>query len=239
VNRNRLLFGGTVALAVVALLLVGFGLGRLGGDAEDGAPARGITVSGTGKVRAAPDVADVGLGVSVTARSAQAARAAADARTARVLAVLERRGIARADIQTSQVTLAPAYGPRGEKVAGFTATNTVTARIRDLDSAGAIVAAAAAAGANEMSGPTFTVADPQAAYQRALKVAVADARSHAEAIAEASGLTLGEVSSVTESGESVPVPIAASAKSDLGATPIEPGTLEIEAHVSATYDVDE
>jgi uncharacterized protein len=239
VNRSRLLLGGIVALAAVALVLLGFGLGRLGGDGSNGGTARAITVSGAGKVRAVPDVADVGLGVSVTARNARAARAAADAQTARLLDALERRGVAAADVQTSQVTLTPVYGSRGNNVVGYTATNAVTARIRDLDAAGAIIAAASTAGANTMSGPTFTVSDQQATYERALNAAVADARSHAEAIAEAGGVTLGELRSITESGDGVPIPLEADAKSALAArTPIEPGTVEVEARVSATFDVD-
>ena len=132
-------------------------------------------------------MAEVSLGVSATAANARQARSTADAQLARVLAALKGRGVKPADIQTSQITLTPNVGRNGSTVIGYTATNTVDATLRNLDTAGAIVSAAAAAGANEIGGLMLTVDDQSAVYQRALKAAVADARAHAEAIAEASG----------------------------------------------------
>ena len=133
-NRRQLVLGVVVVVAVLVVLLVGFALGRSGDDASTDV-SRTITATGTGIVKAEPDVADVSLGVSATARTARAARIAADAQMARVLATVKRRGVASADIQTAQVSLSPNYGP-GSRVVGYTATNTVTARIRKLDSAG-------------------------------------------------------------------------------------------------------
>ena len=89
---------------------------------------RTITVTGTGKVEATPDVADLNLGVSATSKSARAARAAADAQLRRVLAALKARGVAPADIQTSQVSLSPNFSRNGSTVVGYTATNSVTAK---------------------------------------------------------------------------------------------------------------
>ncbi len=228
--------GLAVGVAAVAVLLVGFTVGRSAGDSsEEG--GRTITVTGTGAVKAVPDVAEVSLGASATAKTARAARTAADVRMARVLATLKARGIAPADIQTSQVSLSPTFGPRGVRVVGYTATNTVTARIRDLDAAGAIIAAAAAAGANEISGPSLIVSNEELVYQRALKAAVAAARAHAQAIASASGETVGEMRSASEGGASLPIPIEAS-KADSALTPVEPGTVEVQANVTAIFDVD-
>jgi len=75
-------------------------------------------------------------------------------------------------------------------------------------------------------------------YRQALKAAVADARAHAEAIAEASGETLGDLRSAAEGSESAPIPFAAEAKAADAAAPIEPGTLEVTANVTATFAVD-
>ena len=111
-----------------------------------------------------------------------------------------------------QITLTPNFGRNGSTVVGYTATNSVTATLRNLDTAGAIVAAAAAAGANDIGGLTLTVSDQNAVYQRALKAAVADARAHAEAIAEASGETLGDLRSATEGSGNTPIPFQAEAK---------------------------
>src|SRR3954454_13262332 len=232
VNGRQLVVLLVAVVIAIAVLVGGFALGRSGKRSSSG-QQRTITATGTGIVKAVPDVADVSVGVTATARTPRAARTKADAQMTRVLATLKGRGVAPADLQTSQVSLSPAYGPRGNRVVGYTATNTVTARIRKLDSAGAIVSAVTASGANEVSGPTLTVADESAVYQRALKAAVADARAHAEAIAAASGETLGDLRSAVEGSESSPVPFEATAKADAAPAPIEPGTLEVQATVTA------
>src|SRR5262245_14416693 len=109
-NRGQVVLGVVVALVVVLVLLAGFGLGRLGCADSSGGGAGAITATGTGKVKVVPDVADVSLGVSATARSAREARSTADAQLARVLAALKGRGVDPADIQTSQITLTPNVG---------------------------------------------------------------------------------------------------------------------------------
>lgn len=236
-NRRQLLLGAAVVVAVVAVLLAGFALGRSDRDSSGDGP-RTITVTGNASVKAVPDVAEVSLGVSATAKTARAAQAASAVLMNRVLATLRGRGLAASDLQTSQVSLSPNFGSRGVRIVSYTARNTVTARIRDLDAAGAIIAAAAGVGANEISGPSLLVSNQTAVYEQALKAAVDDARVHAEAIASASNETVGEMRSATEGSMGVPVPIEARSKADLVATPLEPGTVEVQANVTATFDVD-
>ncbi len=235
-NRRELVLAAAVLVAVVVVVLVGFALGRSGDD-SDGESRQTITATGTGKVEVVPDVAELSIGVSVTERTSRAARAAADQRMIRVLALLKARGIDAADIQTSQVSLSPNFGPTGATVVGFTATNVATARIRDLDAAGAILASAAGVGANQINGPFLIVSNEQAVYEKALEGAVANARAHAEAIASASGQTLGKMRAASEGSESGPIALESKA-ADLAATPIEPGTIEVQANVTATFDVD-
>jgi hypothetical protein len=238
VTRRQIVLVLVAALVVVVALTAGFGLGRIGGGGSGG-DEKTVTVNGTGKVKAVPDVAEITVGVSATAKTAGAARAAADARMARVLRTVESHGVKPADIQTSDVSLYPTYGRNGSRIVGFKATNSVTATIRDLDDAGPVVTAAAAAGANELSGPTLTVSDENAVYQRALKAAVADARAHAEAIAEASGETVGELSTASEGSDNTPLPYASDVRAQKAlAAPIEAGTLEVTATVTATFALD-
>jgi uncharacterized protein len=233
-NRKQLVVVAAIAAAVLAALLVGFAIARAGNDAS-AESLRTITVTGTGIVKAAPDVADVSLGVSASAKTAHAAQTAVDAQMSRVVARLKARGVAPADIQTSEVSLSPTFGRMGVGVVGYTATNTVDARIRDLAAAGTIVAAAAASGANEISGPSLSVSDEKLVYRHALKAAVADARARAEAIASAGGETLGGMRSASEGNEGSPSPFEA--KADSAAMPFESGTLDVQANVTATFDV--
>ena len=99
---------------------------------------------------------------------------------------------------TQSVSLSQVFTNNGEP-SGFAASNVVTATI-DLDRAGALIDAAVEAGANQVNGPTMSVADQGALYRQALKAAVADARLSAETLAAAAGRSLGKVTTVVESG---------------------------------------
>jgi hypothetical protein len=95
--------------------------------------------------------------------------------------------------------------------------------------------AAVAAGGNQVYGPGLLSSDQEAAYRRALQAAVADARVKAQTLAGASGVSLGTIRTIVESGAtSAPLPMAAAA-SDAAATPIEQGTQTVEANVSVTF----
>ena len=97
---------------------------------------------------------------------------------------------------------------------GYVASNSVTVHIRHLVDAGAIISAAVAAGANQTSGPSLASSEQKELYRRALKAAVADARSRAAAIASASDATVGEIRSVSESSSGAPIPFEAKAARD-------------------------
>jgi len=132
------------------------------------------------------------------------------------------------------VSLSPRFDDKGDTILGYTASNTVTAIVRNLGSAGPIVDAAVGAGANQVSGPSLVASDQAAAYRDALRAAVADARAKAQALASASGLTTGRITAITE-GTNTPVPV--DAKQAAAAPSIEPGTQEIDASVSVTFAV--
>jgi len=120
-------------------------------------------------------------------------------------------------------------------VQAFVATNTVSAGTT-VAKAGALMDAAVAAGANQVYGPTLSNGDQAKLYRQALKAAVADARASAQALAEASGLALGRVTAVVESGGTVAQPFAAADKAmEAGSTPVEAGTQQITATVSVTF----
>ena len=202
---------------------------------------RSITVNGTGKVNATPNRADVSFGVVTDGRNAGGALAANAASARRVIAALRSAGVEERDIQTQQVSITPVFDEGGRQVSGYQARNTVLARIRDLDRAGAAIDAAVAAGANEVYGPNMSVADRAALERGALQAAMADARARAQAIASAGNVSLGRVLTVVEGGGGVmppPTPFAAADRALAeSATPIEPGTQETQAVVTVTYAV--
>lgn len=222
------------ALLLVASAIAGIAQPRLGRAADT--PAKNtITVTGNGTVTAVPDRAAFDFSVSSQATTAKAALAKNADEAAAVVAALKNAGIAAADLQTSQVSLSPQFNQAGTDVVGYTASNTVTAKTT-IAKAGSVVDAAVNAGANGVSGPSLSRSDSDALYRDALKHAVADAGEKAKALAAASGLTLGGVQVIVEGAQSSP-PIPFAAKdAAASATPIEPGTQEIGASVTVTYD---
>jgi uncharacterized protein YggE len=231
------------AVAGLALLIAAVaGVGRP--DAAHGLePAqteveRTLLVNGTGAVTTVPDRAEVSFGVVSEAASARAALAANAAEMRRVIDALKSSGVGEKDIQTQQVSLSPRYSNNAERIVGYTAQNTVAATLRDLDRAGAVIDAAVVAGANQVFGPSLIRSDRTELYRNALRGAIADARAKAQALAAASGVTLGRVVNVVESGAAPPpMPVAEGATRQDAPAPIEPGTQTIEANVTVTFAI--
>ncbi len=220
--------------ALAAALFLAFGTS--GAPAAAGDPADGITVQGTAVVAAIPDRAAISFGVESPAPTARAALAANAAELRKVIAALKAAGAT--ELTTQSISLSTHYSQQGEPN-GYVAQNTVSAKVADVAKAGPVIDAAVAAGANHVYGPSLTRSNQAELYRQALKAAVADARLRAQAIASASGVTLGKVTNVDEAG-SGPQPVAIEAQkagSADSSTPIEPGTQEIGAMVSVTFAI--
>jgi hypothetical protein len=227
---------GAAALVLAAAALAGVARpDAASGQETPQAETQAITVSGLGSISAVPDQAEFSFGVEKQARTAQAAFADATAAMNKVIAALKAAGIAAADIQTQHVSISPRYSEDGQSIVGYSASSAVSAKLKKLDSAGTVIDASVTAGANQVFGPSLSVADRTQRYQQALRNAIADARAKAQALAAASGLTLGSIQAVTEAGAAPPpspVMEAAGRTADVG---IEPGTQLIEAAVTVTF----
>src|SRR5579862_7500657 len=194
------------------------------------APAKTVTVTGSGSVTTVPDRASFDFTVDTQASTAQVALSRNATAAAAMIAAIKNAGVADADLQTGDVSLSPQMNQAGTDVIGWTASNTVTATI-GIAKAGALVDAAVGAGATGVNGPTLTRSDSDALYDTALQDAVANAGDKAKTLAAAAGLTLGGVQTIVE-GSQQPVVFAAG-KMDAGvATPIEAGTQTIDATVT-------
>ena len=222
-----------IAAAAIAALAVLAATLRTG-DAAAVEPdaSGGITVQGSATESGAPTKAELALGVESRADTARGALAANGVAMRKVLAAIRTGG--GTEIRTQSVWLSSVYGENGPQ--GFSATNTVTATV-EVGKAGALIDAAVAAGANQVSGPSMSAADQEALYRKALQAAVADARERAEALATAGGVTLGRVTAIVEGGGSAPMPVAMAAKAADASTPIEPGTQDVTAQVSVTFAI--
>ena len=217
----------------------------LGVDANGTTPEHMISVTGTGRVVISPDVADLRVGVMVSRSTVKAARQAAAESMTKVVAALKKLGIADKDIQTTILSLQPTYdysnNSNPPKLTGYTLSNSVAVTVRDLDKVGDAIDDSLAAGATTFDGVTFRVDDPAKAEAQAREAAMVQAKSKADTLAKAAGVTLGAVASISETSSPVPYPVyyardAAVAAPAAGvATPVEAGTNEVTVTVAVSY----
>jgi uncharacterized protein YggE len=184
----------------------------------------GVLVSATGEVLGVPDTLRADFAVSTTAATVDEALNQANAAMTRMQDALA-GGVAKADLQTSDVGIQSTHGRRGA-ITGYAVNEGLTARIRTISEAGSLIAAGVAAGgdAARLLGVSFEIEKDDALVAEARRKAFADAQAKAELYAEESGQTLGQVVSVTETlPDYGPVGLQFAESSLASAVPIEPG----------------
>jgi uncharacterized protein len=210
-------------------------------NAETAAP-RTISVTGTGNTEVAPDMATLMIGVTTQADTAAAALTANSAATEAVIARLTAAGIEPRDLQTSNLYINPnftGYDSLTPTISGYIASNLLTVRVRKIETTGDVLDASVADGANTLNGLTFGLANPEPAYNEARKEAVSDARAKAELLAEAAGVKLGAVLSISDMGSMTdPAPMYRDAVS-ASPVPVVGGELGLIANVSVTFEIAE
>lgn len=250
-KRKSWALAGIVALAgllVVAGIAAGRALGpgvalAAGADAGGAADGGAIAVTGQATIKATPDTAAISLGVQAQAATAGEAMDECSAAMTRVINAVVTAGVPRTNVQTSNVSLYPQYdyGKEGStgKIVGYQASNQVKVTWNKLDKIGDLIDAAVKAGANSVTGISFTVADSRALYLEAVGEAVRDARAKADALAGAAGVKVGVVKNMSlDTYFSGPVIMKEMAAGSGAAPPIEPGTVEMQVNVRVEYGID-
>lgn len=202
-----------------------------------------ITVSGEGKIFVKPDIGQVSVSVVREGNTVAVAQFAATEDLNKVMAALEGAGVDKKDIKTTGYAINPLYDYKdGERIfRGYEVRQSLEVKIRDLGKAGEILAAAAAAGVNQVGQLSFTVEDPDQIKAEARKLAIDDAKSKAKILAKDLGERLGDILSFNESYGGIQ-PIyreAVLAPTPKGAmTPEVPvGENEIVVNVSVVYEL--
>jgi len=205
-----------------------------------------LNLSAYGEVKVVPDQATINFGVVTEAATAQEAMAQNAQQMTRVVAALRRAGIAERDIQTSGLNLSAQYDYQQNeppKLRGYQAQNRVTVIINDLTKVGATADAVVTAGVNQIDGIAFGLKDPKAAEDQARQLAVRALQDKARLYAQALGVQLGGVRSLTEGGGFTPEPprpmYARAMAMDAGAasTPVSAGELTVRIDITGTYDI--
>lgn len=243
--RNRMVVIAGTLLLIGALLLSACGAPAASQASTQQQPVRTITVVGQGKAGGTPTVAHINVGVETSGASAQEAMDANRAKMSVLLEKIKALGIAEKDIQTSNFSIYTEQRPvsmvsgKEEYTVLYRVSNQVNLTIRDIAKLGDILDQAVAAGANNVYGVYFSMEDTSDLEAQAREKAIADAKARAEALASLSGVSVGEVITISEViGTPGPVYYSIAKAEGLGAaTPIQPGEYEITMSVQVTYAI--
>lgn len=252
---------GRRVAASAAVMVIAAAAGWAGGASEQrggGAQQRTVTVTGEATVSAAPDIAEVSLGIEAYGRAAEDAVATGRKRMQSVLEALSAAGVAERDVQTSVFDLSfeRAGGDRelesavqqdGDSLRGgdaqpagrYRATNMVHITVREISRVGSVLDGAIAAGANTVHGISFALSEPGPQQLEARAAAVQDARRKARELAQAAGMEVGTVVSIRDTQSSGPQPMGAMERGMGGqSTPIQPGSVSFYSTVEVVYELE-
>ncbi len=239
-----------IGIALFALLAVGLvgcsngSAGTISGNLSN--QQEGIWVTGTGEVKVTPDLATLYIGISSRDVSIALAQSKAAEAMNRLIAALKANGLTDKDIQTTQFNINPVYSYSEirsiSEIVAYEVTNTVEVKIRDLDKVGTIIDAAAEAGGDltRINGISFSVEDPSQYYEEARELAMNDAKTTAQQLAQLAGVTLGKATYITQSGYYQPVyrdyyPKAMETAGS--ATPISAGETTVTLTVNVAFNI--
>jgi uncharacterized protein YggE len=209
-----------------------------------------IMVSGEGEAAIAPDMAVISLAVMRDAETAGEALSANSAAMAEVLADLKAQGIAEKDLQTTDFSIQPKYKQETRTdgtyeapiIVGYTVSNGLTVRVRDLAKLGEIIDRSVKLGVNQGGGISFTNDDPEAAVEAARKQAVEKAAAKAKTLTEAAGVKLGRVVEISENfARPMPQVYAAAPMAKMAdeSVPIASGENLYTVTVNITYAIEQ
>jgi len=241
VMLGAMLLGLAVAGALVAV--VASGVREDGVVAQTDDQRRTVSVAGHGQVAITPDMAIVTVGADTRDASLETALDLANQKADAIVAALIGAGIVENDIQTSGFSIWPEYNynnPEQQEITGYHVAHTFTVKVRAIDQAGAIVAVAVDAGANQVHGISFTVEDPGSAAGEARALALEDARAKAEDLAGLANATLGEIISISENTfVPGPIPYAQGEARDAAASApnFQPGENIVTIDVQVTWEM--
>jgi uncharacterized protein len=208
-----------------------------------GKKTSGITVSGHGDVEGPPDLATMSFGVSLVRPRVDEAVAASSTAAEELHRALVAAGVDASDLQTTSYSINPEYDYSGNRrrLLGFRVSNSVVARLRDIEAVGSIIQAAADATGDDvqMGGLAFTVEDDSALVVAARDAAWADAAAKAEQLAALAGVSAGKATAISETSRvRPPMPVLRAAMAESApAPPIEPGATTVAVDIVVTFTI--
>jgi uncharacterized protein len=230
--------------SLVFLLLVG---GLAAGQDRPAITAQPNTVfvGADGKFEANPDTALVQFNISAQEDNSRAAYDRASKQAEQVRQILRSNGIEPTAAQLGYFSIEPVYDYKQakRKLVAYRVNVNVSLKLKDFTKMAPIVQQLSDGDITDQQSISYTLDDIDAAKTKAVEDAYRRARATAEALAHASGRTLGGLSYASvDTFENVrsPLPMQAMAKMSAMAAPapteeFSPQTVSVTAHVNAMF----
>ncbi|HZF98847.1 MAG TPA: SIMPL domain-containing protein [Pseudoxanthomonas sp.] len=203
-----------------------------------------LSVAASAEASSVPDVATLSAGVVTQASDGNTAMRQNAEQMVKVLAAIKAAGIAEKDVQTSGVNLNPQYRyaeNEAPKITGYQASNTVSLKVRDIARLGQVLDALAAQGGNQINGPSFEIDKPDPVFDQARLAALKKAQARADTYANALGLRVRRIVSISEGGGGGfrPMPMMAMGKAmdQAESTPVSPGTTTLTVNLDVVFEL--
>ena len=206
-------------------------------------PETTITLMGRGSIEQPPDVAMINLGVQVEAKTAAEAMAQQATNMNGVFAAVKAAGIADRDMLTGDMSLNPAYEyPNNARphLTGYQASNSITIKVRKLDTLGKTLDAVVKGGGNTINGISFSVDQPDKFQNEARVEAIKDAAAKAELYAKAVGYKVKRIVTISEQEfyPQPPMPVMMRMQDMAAAsTPIAAGEVSLVQTVNVVFEL--
>lgn len=253
--RNQVLGTAALVMAVVALAAYSYYTWKQSEYLYSGPTT--ISVTGEGEVSAIPDIGTFSFSVEAEGADATVAQNESATKMNAILAYLKEKGVEDKDVKTENYNLYPKYKyePRpcpvgsycpGEQVQdGFTVSQTVTVKVRQVDTSGELISGVGEKGATNISGLSFTIDDTTALKDEARTAAIEDAKAKAEVLADQLGVKLEKMVGYYEENGGYPVPyygmggdmMAKTAMEESVAPDMPTGESTTKSRVTLTYQV--
>ena len=203
-NKNRFSF---ITTLLIILQLV-FLLSSCSNSNLPTAENDGILVTGSATIQSSPDLATLRVGVQSFDKNVEKAVNDNNTKIESIILNLGNKGLTEKDMETDQFNISPQREYRNNNppiVVGYNVSNILTVKIRNLESLGEIMQVTVGSGANTINGLSFSIEDPNPLRQKARGLAMEDALSRAEILADASGVEVGKPISIQELSYGGPV----------------------------------
>jgi uncharacterized protein len=258
-NNKRFIKISVIFMALLSLLVLAKLINEVKRDGHLGKASdqlSTITVSGKGEVMAVSDIATLYITATKDGSTSKVAQSDLNEQVTKVLAYLKTKNIADKDIKSEYGGINPKYGPYDQircfaypcpqpeqKIIGYTATQSITIKIRDVDNANDVRTGLASVGITNISGPNFSIDDEDNFKDQARSKAIDDAREKAKVLARDLHVRLGKITSFSENGGGYPMMyaektmMAGALDSSVPAPELPKGENKITSNVTITYEI--